>query len=129
MAFLVPITAIAEPNNDKKLYELASIKQIQAPTYPILKSPVELTSAVLSNCYLYVKTIYPSTPSTKTILANLGESGEVGVLYYASSDLYHYVVVEKVEEGQVTFTETNFNGHKKSARTLPSASFVGFYKL
>lgn len=86
------------------------------------------TNSVLSNCWLYVKSRFPSLPPTKTILANLSDKGEVGVLYYPSSNLYHYVVVEDFGE-TVTFSETNFAGHKKTIRELPRTAFVGFYDI
>lgn len=108
---------------------------------PVVQGPIQpepeptpvvepgLPYSILSNCWAYVKYVYSETPSTATMLANLSDDGEIGVLYYASSNLYHYVVIESRADGLVTFTETNFKGHTKSTRTLSSAEFVGFYKL
>ena len=73
--------------------------------------------------------IYPEAPNTATVRSNLSDAGEIGVLYYADTGLYHYVVVEEVSGDLVTFSETNYYGHTKSPRTLPSADFLGFYKL
>lgn len=126
----VPITVIAQPSQEGEIsvYPLPIIEEITEPILePVLKP--ELPYSILSNCWAYVKHIYPSTPGTATIRANLGESGEIGVLYYASSGLWHYVVVESIDGDMVTFTETNYNGDTKSTRTLPSAAFVGFYDL
>ncbi len=126
----VPLTAIAQPSKEGEIsvYPLPPIEEITEPILePVLKP--ELPYSILSNCWAYVKYIYPDTPSTATIRASLGASGEIGVLYYASSGLWHYVVVESVDGDQVTFSETNFNGHTKSTRTLPSAAFAGFYDL
>ena len=84
--------------------------------------------SVLSNCYTYVLSRYPALPTTAGILANLTNDGEIGVLFYPKSGLYHFVVVES--EGEVvTFSETNYYGDTWSERTLPRSTFVGFYKL
>lgn len=88
----------------------------------------EIASGVLSNCYAYVRNIYPSLPNTAHILTHLSEVGEVGVLYYPKSGLYHYVVVE-VDGDVVTFSETNYHENTFSRRSLPRSAFVAFYKL
>ena len=125
------MTAIAQPKQDGEMsvYPIPTIDPIPEPVLEIPKLKPAPADPILSNCWAYVKTIYPDTPSTATIRANLGASGEIGVLYYADSGLWHYVVVESVNGDQVTFSETNYRGHTKSTRTLPRADFAGFYKL
>jgi len=87
----------------------------------------ELPFYILSNCWEYVRYVYPDLPNTATILSNLGASGEVAVFYYPDSDLYHYAVVESVEP--FIITDTNFSGHKKETREVTSLRFIGFYDL
>ena len=76
-----------------------------------------------------MKSRYPDTPSTKTILSNLTDEGEIGVLYYPRQGLYHYVVVEKVDGTTIYFSETNYKKGTYSERALDVSEFVGFYKL
>ena len=127
MAFVVPITTIAEPKPKSEYPTL--VQEIVEPVVEEVKPKPMLSYDILSNCYAYVKSVYPNTPGTVHIQANLSDSGEIGVFYYASSGLWHYVVVESVDGDMITFSETNYQGHKKSTRTMPRASFVGFYDL
>lgn len=127
----VPSTVIAEPKKEGEI-SVYLIPEIEPIPEPVLEKPIlklEPNDPILSNCWAYVKTIYPGTPSTATIRGNLSDSGEIGVLFYPESGLWHYVVVESVEGEMVTFSETNFRGHTKSTRTLHSSAFVGFYDL
>lgn len=126
MAFVVPTTAIAQPKPKSEPYVAPVVEE--PVIEEIIPEPV-LSYDILSNCYTYVKSVYPEAPNTATIRANLTDAGEIGVFYYASSNLWHYVVVESVEGDMVTFSETNYQGNIKSTRTMPSASFVGFYNL
>lgn len=131
LAFAVPGLAIAQPKLEGEI-QLYRIPQIESIPEPVLKEVIlkpTIANSILSNCWEYVKAVYPHTPPTASIRANLGPTGEIGVLYYADSGLWHYVVVENVSGDMVTFSETNFHGHTKSTRTLPSAAFVGFYDL
>jgi len=129
MAF--PTIAIAQPSSEGEffVFPIPLIEPIPEPEFKALKRKPELSYSILMNCWAYVKSVYPGTPGTSRMLSNVSDSGEVGILYYPKSDLYHYVVVESIDGDQVTFSETNYNGHTKSTRTLPSAAFVGFYKL
>ena len=94
---------------------------------PVYTPPPELPFSILSNCYSYVKSVYPQLPPTATILANLGAAGEVAVFYYPESDLYHYAVVESIEPFVVT--DTNFGSQTKKTRPESSLRLIGFYKL
>lgn len=84
---------------------------------------------LLSNCYAYVKEIYPSLPSTQIILSNLGKIGEVGVLYYPNQKLYHYVKIEDEKGDMVYISETHMYGNTKTTRWLPKSTFIGFYSI
>lgn len=86
-----------------------------------------IPDSVLSNCYAYVKFVYPSLPPTATILANLGAEGEVAVFYYPDSGLYHYAVVESVEPFVVT--DTNYGSATKKTRAEDGTRLLGFYKV
>jgi hypothetical protein len=94
---------------------------------PIPEPEPELPYSILSNCYAYVKHIYPETPNTATILANLGASGEIAVFYYPESNLYHYAVVESMEPFVVT--DTNYGSKTKKTRSESGLRLLGFYKL
>jgi hypothetical protein len=97
------------------------------PDTPILQVKKLLPFSVLSNCYAYVKHVYPSLPPTKTILANLSSSGEVAIFYFPDSNLYHYAVVEIVNP--LVVTDTNYQGHKKTTREDSGERLIGFYKI
>jgi len=85
----------------------------------------------LSNCYAYVKSIYPNLPGTNHILSHLTDSGEVAVFYYPDSGLYHYTVVESISSTTMTISETNYGGHFVNRRTvnLKDKNLIGFYTL
>mgnify|MGYP003649221475 FL=1 len=89
--------------------------------------PVVIPDPVLSNCYAYVKSVFPSLPNTQTILANLEQSGEVAVFYYPDSGLHHYAVVESMEPFIVT--DTNYGSHTKKTRLASDRNLIGFYSL
>jgi len=120
---LIPNVVIAQPS---QIGDISVYWVYDQPVQYIEPEP-ELPFDILSNCWKYVKYIYPALPNTATILSNLGASGEVAVFYYPDSDLYHYAVVESVEPFIVT--DTNFNGHKKETRNESSLRFIGFYDL
>jgi len=100
------------------------------PTPEPTPIPVVL-DRILSNCYSYVKDIYPDLPGTNHILANLTTSGEVAVFYYPNSGLYHYTVVESISSTTMTISETNYGGHFLNRRTvnLKDKNLIGFYTL
>jgi len=89
--------------------------------------PEVLPDPILSNCYAYVKSVYPSLPNTQTILANLEQSGEVAVFYYPDSGLHHYAVVESMEPFMVT--DTNYGSQTKKTRLASDLNLIGFYSL
>lgn len=117
---LIPTTVIAEPSHDGdfSVYYLAD--------HPVeLEKPISYT--VLSNCYAYVKMVYPELPGTKEILNNLSGEGEVAVFYYPESDQYHYAVVESREPFIVT--DTNFGSDTKKTRRETGRNLIGFYSF
>ena len=120
---LIPNAVIAQPS---KVGDVSVYWVYDQPVQYIEPEP-ELPLEILSNCWEYVRYVYPDLPNTATILSNLGASGEVAVFYYPDSDLYHYAVVESVEP--FIITDTNFSGHKKETREETSLRFIGFYKL
>jgi hypothetical protein len=87
----------------------------------------ELPYRIRSNCYAYVKYVYPETPGTDTILANLSDSGEIAVFYYPKSGLYHYAVVESREPFIVS--DTNYGSDTKKTRHETDLHLIGFYDL
>lgn len=89
----------------------------------------ELPYYIRSNCYNYIKYRTGYNEGTAKIHANLTTEGEIGVLYYPKSNLWHYVVIESMSSPTVTFSETNFKGQTKSTRSLPKSAFIGFFKL
>lgn len=95
--------------------------------HPVYTPSPELPIEILSNCYAYVKYVYPDLPSTATILSNLNQTdGEVAVFYYPDVDLYHYAVVES--QNPLVVTDTNYAGHTKTTRTDPGR-LIGYYKF
>lgn len=85
---------------------------------------------VLYNCYLYVKSIYPSLPPTATIRANVSnEPAEVAVFNYSGTP--HYAIVEEVGTSTITIVESNWNAGEITRRTVPIAdqAFIGFFDL
>ena len=121
------MSLIAQPSKADEI-SVYPIPVIESEILQVTLQP-ELPYSVLSNCYNYLTYRLGNVPPTKTILNNLTESGNIGVLYYPRQGLYHYVVVESVVGDQVTFTETNFHGHTKSTRVLAASAFLGFYSL
>ena len=119
----IPLNAIAQPS---KAGDVSVYWVYDQPVQYIEPEP-ELPFYILSNCWEYVRYVYPDLPNTATILSNLGASGEVAVFYYPGPDLYHYAVVESVEPFVVT--DTNFSGNKKETRNETSLRFIGFYDL
>jgi hypothetical protein len=123
---LIPQLTIAQPNqwDDISVYPLPELDEtIEVPI------KAELPAYIRFNCWAYVKHIYPQTPPTKQILANLGDTGEIGVLYYSKQGLYHYVVVIDRTDDLITFKETNYKAGTYSERSLPVSEFEGFYSL
>lgn len=120
---LAPTTVIAEPSHEGQFSVYYFADHPIEPERP----KVEVPDPILSNCYAYVKSVYPSLPPTATILANLGAEGEVAVFYYPDSGLYHYAVVESAEPFIVT--DTNYGSATKKTRTESGHNLIGFYSL
>ena len=98
------------------------------PIEPERQEPVQTKpDPILSNCWAYVKSVYPELPSTKVILSNLEEHGEVAVFYYPETGLHHYAVVESMDPFVVT--DTNFGSATKKTRHETSRNLIGFYSL
>ena len=126
---LYPTTTIEEPKKEGELFRFSvpPIEEIDPIPEPELeKVKLKVDDSILYNCWKYVKTVFPDTPSTATILANLSDSGEIAVFYYPDVNLYHYAVVESVNP--LVITETNYQSGKKTTRTNPSR-LIGFYDL
>lgn len=121
---LIPTTVIAEPSHEGQfsVYYFAD-----HPIEPERPKVVELPDPILSNCYAYVKMVYPSLPPMATILSNLEATGEVAVFYYPNSNLYHFAVVESVEPFIVT--DTNYGSATKKTRQESGRNLIGFYSL
>lgn len=118
---LIPTTVIAEPSHEGEfsVYYFAD--------HPIEPERLEIPDEILSNCWAYVKMVYPSLPPTATILSNLEAEGEVAVFYYPDSGLYHFAVVESVEPFIVT--DTNYGSATKKTREENGTRLLGFYKV
>ena len=115
------MTAIAQPS------VAGEVSVYWVYDHPVYTLPPPLPIEVLSNCYAYVKYVYPELPSTATILSNLNQTyGEVAVFYYPDVDLYHYAVVES--QYPLVVTDTNYAGHIKTTRTDPGR-LIGYYKF
>ena len=119
----IPLNAIAQPSQAGDV----SVYWVYDQPVQYIEPEPELPFYILSNCWEYVRYVYPDLPNTATILSNLGASGEVAVFYYPGPDLYHYAVVESVEPFVVT--DTNYSGNKKETRNETSLRFIGFYDL
>ena len=123
----IPLTTIAQPSHD------GEFSVYYKATHPLYIEPVVRTNddtlpySIRSNCYAYVKHVYPQLPNTDTILSNLSANGEVAVFYYPKSNLYHYAVVESIEP--LVVTDTNYGSKTKKTRNETSLNLVGFYKL
>lgn len=107
-----------------------------AGDHNVPKPVKELPYYVLSNCFEWLVYNFGTVPDTTTIRANLGSTGEIGVLYYPDCiydnsvpGCYHYVRVLKNDGVTVLFDETHMFGNKKTTRALPIGDFEGFYKL
>lgn len=139
MCLTIPFTAIAEPSKGGPIYvyalEQPQVEQVATTSSKTVKVehvessglPDELPLEIRSNCYAYVKYVYPETPDTNTILANLSESGEIAVFYYPKSGLYHYAVVESREPFIVS--DTNYGSDTKKIRQETDLNLIGFYDL
>lgn len=117
-----PYLAIAEPAPKPERYaDLATL----TPERPILKD------SVLCNCYAYTKQQFPSLPSTRDILGNLSDTGQIAVFYYASIGLNHYAVVIERTDTHITIAETNYHGCQQTWRTVPldDPALLGFYSV
>lgn len=69
--------------------------------------------ALASNCYLYVKSIYPTLPLANRIVSNTTPYiGAVAFFEYGKKDgdLPHYAVVTKLEDKGFWVKDTNFGG-------------------
>ena len=117
--FAFPHIAVAEPSVDV-------INPAQG-NYDVVEPVRELPYSIRSNCWNYVRSVYPQTPSTNTVKANLSTEGEIGYLLYGAIE--HYVVVTHDDGVNVTFSETHFYGDTYSVRTLPKSRFSGFFNL
>lgn len=124
---LIPSVVIAQPSKagDISVYWVYDhpVQYIEPEPEPEPELPLE----ILSNCWKYVKHIYPNTPNTATMRANLSDSGEIAIFYYPNSDLYHYAVVESMNP--FIITDTNFSGYKKETRQESDLRLIGFYDL
>lgn len=134
--------AIAEPSHpgEVSIYPVIEdhIKEVPemvaTSSKPLVSEHVAATGAfdelpyyVRSNCFAYVKHVYPETPPTATILANLTDSGEIAVFYYPESGLYHYAVVESLEP--FIISDTNYGSDTKKTRPETGLHLIGFYDL
>lgn len=86
---------------------------------------------MLCNCWAYTKSQYPSLPSTKVILSNLQQKGEVAVFYYSDAQLHHYAVVREETDTHYLIEETNYksctHGVREVSKTDPS--LLGFFPI
>lgn len=88
----------------------------------------ELPYYIRSNCFNYLRHVLNDVPPTATILANLGETGEIVVFYYASSGLYHYAVADSDTSHMIS--ETNMYGATFSRRDVTGdKSIIGRYNI
>lgn len=70
---------------------------------------VASTDALASNCWLYVKSIYPNLPNTYDIYTNTHPT--VGaVAFFKYGDLNHYAIITKLTEDGFWVKDTNFGG-------------------
>lgn len=117
-----PNTAIAEPAEYIETPEIYT-------DFSILNGE-EYPTEVLCNCYKYVKKVLPDTPNTFTILSNVKNSvGDIVIFYYPESNLHHYAIVEKIYNGHVYISETNYSSCSFGRRIVPlqDSTIVGYY--
>ena len=96
--------------------------------FTVIQPIKELPYYIRSNCYQWlVYRLGPTVPPTRQILADLGSSGEIGVM--VSNGIIHYVVVEIERENEFVISDTNWGSDTKKVRTVARTKFLGFYKL
>lgn len=87
--------------------------------------------AYLSNCYLYVKHIFPSLPPTATIKVNLTQEPSDVVHFLYEDGVEHYAVITSVATSSITIRESNWDAGVITERTvqLNDPSLQGFYSI
>lgn len=92
---------------------------------------IVLLQPELCNCWMYTKSVYPSLPSTKVILSNLQQEGEVAVFYYSDIGLHHYAVLVGETDTHYIIEETNYKRCKFGQREIPKddPALLGFFNI
>jgi len=92
---------------------------------------IVLLQPELCNCYRYVKGVYPSLPSTATILNNIQPEGKVAVFYYSNIGLHHYAVVRSETDTHYLIEETNYKSCAHSVRMVSKddPALLGFFPI
>ena len=105
----------------------SEVELLSAPKTPPAKE--KEPDAVLCNCYLFVKKVFTSLPSTHTILSNVATSGPVAVFYYSSVGLHHYAVVLGETDDGYFIEETNYKECEHGTRIIPKddPNLIGFF--
>lgn len=105
-----------------------TVSTTTATTTPVIVAKQGLGDAILCNCYLYVKSRFPTLPSSKQVIAGVTPAyGPVAVFDY--DGLKHYAVVESMGVGTFTVSETNYKRCKSGTREISFAdpSLLGFF--
>jgi len=127
----LPVTAIAQPKESIPVGPLAEINLLKAELPLIPPPPETIPNSVLCNCWAYVKSVYPSLPSSATIRSNLSDAGSVAVFYYSQVNLPHYAVVVEETADNYLIEETNYHRCQKGTRIIPKndPSLLGFFPI
>lgn len=112
---------------------IPEVQQYQSPlVIEQIKKP-EPRQVTLCNCWQYVKnTYYSNLPSMNVINSNIrSEIGDVAVMYYPESGLYHYAKVISSDGYNFVTDEANYNHCKRSNRqlTVDYPRLLGFYHI
>lgn len=102
--------------------------------HPVYQEKLASYDAVLdprlSNCWLYVKSVFKDLPSAATIKAGASPAfGDIAVFDY--NGLQHFAVVVSMGYGTFTITESNFGRHAITSREVSFADphLKGFYSI
>lgn len=89
---------------------------------------VEPVDETLFNCWLYVKQVFPSLPTTAEVRKNLTNT-PAGVAVFSYNGTPHYAIVTTVGTSTFDISETNFKRgtHTKRTLSLNDKALLGFY--